>query len=412
MKKQVMRGAILFATILSATSCTKNDDNLGGSDSSKGDILVSIMQPNPDGMSGSSYMQLIDSKNLEAGINLKNAIPIPYGSTAPIQCGNDIFIFPSYMGDSANKLIKYTIKDGRLVKTGELALQANNGATNIVKISDNKAYLSLAGLGKIMVFNPSTMEKIKDIDLSTLGIKDNNPDPGSMIYRDGYLFVGLNQMVAGYNPPADYKQADVAIINTNEDTLHEMISTKVGSITMATRPVAPRSIFMDENEDIYISCVGSFGYVQEHNCGIIRIKKNELNFDEDYNWVIKSETVAGDDRGGNPGFISSIIYAGNGVAYGYCDVPAYYNQGENGMTAYSNIPVKFDVYNKTMTMVEGLDLSNGYAVMCSEIDGDIIFANASRKNRGIYKLDKSTNSVESKPIFSTDYNIWDWVHLK
>ena len=403
---------MLCASMLFTVGCSKNDDPTPDPEpQAEGNVLVSIMQPNPDGMSGSSYMQLIDENNLSEGINLSTSMPIPYGGSYPQVFGNDVFVFPSYMGDTRNEFSKYTISNGVITSSGKITLPEKNSATNMVLASPEKAYLSLAGLGKVLVFNPKTMTKTGEIDLTSLGLKDNNPDPGAMIYRGGYLFVGLGQMVAGYTPPADYPQADVAIIKTSDDTLLKMISTKVGGIAMATRPVDAKSIFLDEKGDIYINCVGSFGWVPTLNPGILRIKKGSLEFDESYNWVVSKSEIAGDDRKGTVGFISSIHYAGNGIAYGYADIPSYYNEGETGMTAYSNRAIKFDLYNKTMTMVKGMELSNGYAIPVSNTGDDIIMANASRTNKGIYLINQETNSV-AEQIMKTEYNIMNWTYIE
>lgn len=125
-----------------------------------------------------------------------------------------------------NELIKYRRTNGILQREGSLQLPANNSANNLVKLSSTKAYLSLAGLGLIYIFNPETMQKTGEINLTSLGIQDNNPDIGIMIERDGYVFAGLSQMVGGWTSPENYKQADVAVIDTKTDKLVKMISEK------------------------------------------------------------------------------------------------------------------------------------------------------------------------------------------
>lgn len=125
-----------------------------------------------------------------------------------------------------NELIKYRRTNGILQREGSLQLPANNSANNLVKLSSTKAYLSLAGLGLIYRFNPETMQKTGEINLTSLGIQDNNPDIGIMIERDGYVFAGLSQMVGGWTSPENYKQADVAVIDTKTDKLVKMISEK------------------------------------------------------------------------------------------------------------------------------------------------------------------------------------------
>ena len=115
--------------------------------------------------------------------------------------------------------MKYTRVNGRLSKTGTMKLPPTSSATNIVFASAEKAYLSMAGLGRIAIFNPITMVQKGEIDLSSLGVSDNNPDPSAMLLRDGLLYVGLSQMVGGWVPPQDRPYSDIAIIDTQTDAL-------------------------------------------------------------------------------------------------------------------------------------------------------------------------------------------------
>lgn len=58
----------------------------------------------------------------------------------------------------------------------------------------------MAGLGKIAIFDPTITTQQGEIDLTSLGVSDSNPDPSAMLLRDGLLFVGLSQMVGGWIP--------------------------------------------------------------------------------------------------------------------------------------------------------------------------------------------------------------------
>lgn len=309
------------------------------------------------------------------------------------------FVFPSYAGDTKNELVKYSRVNGTLQKNGTMALPPNNSANSIVKVSSQKAYLSLAGLGIIYVFNPETMQKTGEIDLTSLGIKDKNPDPAIMIKRDGLLFVGLSQMVAGWTSPTEYTQSDVAVIDTQTDKLVKMISEKSSGFSQPTRPIDPNSIFIDEKGDIYISCLGNFGMVVGHKAGILRIRKGETDFDPTYHWTITDAAIIGEAKTG--GFISSICYIGNGKAYGYINMPGYYKPGEQGHTAIADRAVEFDIYKKTLKAIDGLELSNGYGILVSNYKDGLSIANASVNHKGIYYLDPSSGKISPSPIIQT-----------
>lgn len=155
----------LAGAALVFSACEKDPDPKVPADNAN--IALATILPNPDGMTGAAYLQLIRDE-FPQNTNNNNGIPIPYGGAYPVIEGNDIFVFPGYMGDSKNELVKYTRVNGRLSKTGTMKLPPNSSATNIVFASAEKAYLSMAGLGRIAIFNPITMVQKGEIDLSSL----------------------------------------------------------------------------------------------------------------------------------------------------------------------------------------------------------------------------------------------------
>ena len=379
----------LASTALVFSACEKDPDPKVPADNAN--IALATILPNPDGMTGAAYLQLIRDE-FPQNTNNNNGIPIPYEGAYPIIEGN-------YMGDSKNELVKYTRVNGRLSKTGTMKLPPNSSATNIVFASAEKAYLSMAGLGRIAIFNHITMVQKGEIDLSSLGVSDNNPDPSAMLLRDGLLYVGLSQMVGGWVPPQDRPYSDIAIIDTQTDKLLKMITDKTSGISMPTRPIDRYSIFMDEKKDIYISCVGAFGMVKGHNAGILRIKAGETEFDPTYRWTITGADISGEEK--TAGFISAIRYVNNGKAYAYINMPGYYKPGEQGHTAIADLAVEINLYDRSMKKIKGLDLSNGFGVMLALYKGTVLIGNSSTKAKGIYSLDIQTGEVSKEPILTT-----------
>lgn len=400
MKRKLFFVAVVLAA-LCLSSCDKNTPNTsiaGG----KGNVLLTTALPNATGMDGTVYMQLIDEPEFgkTMAVDNKNGVNVPFGSSFPMVIGDEVYVFPSYhLTLDKNELVKYRRLNGALKKVGTLQLPANNSANSLVKLSSTKAYLSLAGLGLIYIFNPETMQKTGEINLTALGIQDNNPDIGMMIERDGYVFAGLSQMVGGWTSPANYKQADVAVIDAKTDKLVKMISEKNSGFSQATRPIDPKSLFMDEKGDIYISCLGNFGMVPGHKAGILRIKKGETDFDPTYHWTITGAAIEGEEKAA--GFAASICYVANGKAYGYIDIPGYYKPGETGHSAISNRAVVFDLYNQKMTKIEGLELSNGYGILVSKYKDGLAIANASTTTKGIYYFNIQTSEVSPIPMITT-----------
>ncbi|KGN75454.1 hypothetical protein HQ47_01875 [Porphyromonas macacae] len=418
MKKYFMPLTMIVMTMLLLLSSCKKDSPSNNTESplgGTGNILIMTVVPNTDGMSGSQFIRLIEG--LQPRVDNKEAIPVPHSSATPCIFGNDIYTFPGYLNDGKFEIVKYRKEQNRLKKVGTMKVPEKSSATNIVVTAADKGYISCAGIGKILIFNPEKMQLTGEIDLSSLGHLDKNPNTGAMIYRDGHLFVGLNQMVGGWVPPADYTNTDIAIINTQTDKLVKMISETTHNFSMATRPIDPYSIFMDENRDIYVSCLGGFGMLPntKHKAGLLRIKAGALDFDPTYAWAITGEKIAVKfDSKHNPveydkntaGFIASIRYIKDGKAYGYVDIPGYYKKGETGHNAISNMAVEIDLKNKTLHKIEGLDLSNGYGICVAPYGSDqIILGNSSKTSKGVYLYNRITRKLSEKPVIVPSSNI-------
>lgn len=397
--KQLHFVVAAIGSIFILASCEKERNDVNPDSKEGASIVIGTNLKNPDGLTGSTYLQLIDDSN-EWGRKIDNskAYPINFGSAYPQAIGNDIFVFPSFKNESKDELVKYTVENGVLRKSGVLKLLAKSYANNIVKVSDEKAYLSLPNYGHIWIFNPATMEKTGDINLESLSIDgDNNPDPSIMIARDGILFVALSQWKGGFLSPQ--KQCDIALIDLKTDKLIKKITDTAGQFSQPTRPYDAKSMFMDEKGDIYLSCVGNFGFTEGHKAGVLRIRKGETEFDQTYHWTITDAPVTGDINTGDKAYISTMYYWKNGKGYGYIDMSSHHRPGETTLTAISNRAVELDFYNKTLKKIDGLELSTGFGICVAKYkDGKIAIGNSSKNIQGIFSLDPSTNTVSDKPM--------------
>lgn len=403
MKKLVKFGrftTFISVVVLFMTSCNNNDDptppNLEGAE---GKYLIGTTIMNPQTYSGRSYFQLLE-KITGQKIDNKKAISAPL-SYPKIQ-GNDIYLFPAYKGETVSELQKYTRKNGNMTKTGALPVPENSSATNIVFASKTKAYLAMAGMGKIWIFNPQTMKKTGEIDITKLGIEDNNPDPGAMILRDGFLYVGLNQMVGGFIPKPERPYADVAIIDTKTDSLLKMITEKISGMSMPTRPIISNSIFKDEKNDIYIACTGAFGKIPTHKTGFLRIKSGKTEFDKDYKWDLTQTNIEGEAN--KTSFIETVVYKGEGKAYGYTHIPAYEKEGETAYTAFAMEAVEFDLYKKTIKKLN-LPMANSLSVGVYKYKDLIVFASFNQKASGFYSYNPKNEEVKGPILETTGYPV-------
>lgn len=375
-------------------SCS-NDDNNEEAIIGKNDVLISSILPNPDGQSGSEYMQLINGIETASYTN-KKALPVGYGYP-PTIIGNDIFLLPGW-SMSNNIFAKYSKSNGKLNKIASLVLPDQSGANAIVT-KGNKAYISLSKLGKILIVDHIKMEKIGEIDITSYAVGDKNPDPSQMIIRDNLLYVGLNQLVGGPTPDPKRAKVDVLIIDTNNDKPIKMITEEKSGFSMPTKPEAdPNSIFMDEQGDIYINCISGFGMIG-HKSGFLRIKNGETEFDDSYQFDITNTTVEGEKNRAN--YIVMLKYKEKGIVYASGKINAYYSDPVNYIKDRTIMALKIDLNTKTIKKLP-LPSSNNFSTGVSFYKDLVIFGLATTKDIGFYTYNPINNKSSDNAIIKTE----------
>lgn len=384
-------------------ACSDDDSTQSGEQKEgnfKG-IVFATSITNPDGSSGSAYIQSL-SDFLPGDYDNRNALPLGFGITPVVTESGNIYTFPDYMGNSKVEILRYNIDaDGNWIKKGALAIPADASACSVVELNSEKAYVTLQGLGIITVFNPTTMTKITDIDLNGLRQPNTNVSPAVMLIRDGKLFVGLNQMNSQWMP--EQNTIELAVIDTNTDKLEKHIVNSSIGFCFATRPVDHNSIFMDERGDIYINCIGSFGYIPQMRGGIVRIKKGETEIDKDYYIAFDQTEVSGLSTH-HADFLSVVLYGGNGVLYAYANSNALDpNAMANPYLSMTDIPVVIDLKAKTIKVIEGMEISNPHVTAIGRYKDLIVFGSANKKANGFYTYNPKTQQVEG-PVMRVQGN--------
>ncbi|MFA8436716.1 MAG: hypothetical protein ACEPOZ_19570 [Marinifilaceae bacterium] len=381
------------------SACDKDDDH-SEPQIEGGDVLMSTMVPNPDGRTCSVYMQLIDNKNLEAA-SYTNATAIPaYFACPPVVVGDDVYLLPGWAMES-DLLKKYSRIGGKLVEQGSLTLPAQSGANNLV-VKGEKAYISLSMKGKILIVNPNTLAKLGEIDIKKYGVGDENPDPAMMIIRGKYLYVGLNQLLGGYYPAPDRACSDVLIIDTEKDEVVKMITESASGISMPTKPEADcKSIFMDENKDIYVVGIAGFGAVPGHKSGILRIRNGATDFDSDYQFVLTGAAIEGEEYVLD--YLCAVQYAGKGKLYAAANVPAYYKNPDSPdyIKDRTIIAVEIDLNAKTIKKLD-IPRSNTYGASVSLYKDDIVFGFSTTEDNGYFTYNPSTGKASSHAVISVE----------
>lgn len=384
MFRHLFSGLAFALALVAMPSCDK--DTPSTPETAGGRFLITTNVGNADGASGVSYFQTVEK--MEGYIDNSQARPAGFG-VPPIVIGQHIFVLPDYMGSTKSVLTHYvTDKKGNLSERGTLALPANSGASNIVLASEEKAYLSMQNIGIVMEFNPTTMQKVRDIDLNALAQPEVRVAPGAMVVRDGLLFVGLNQFDSQWMPRL--KQAEVAIIDTKSGKLLKKIVDTKHQLSFATRPIDAHSIFVNPKDGaIYLNCVGSFGFKPGFDGGILRIKKGETEFDADYALNIAQAKVENFNHTLN--YLATVRLGSDGKLYAM--VASYeLDASANPYLAKVMVPVCIDLEKRTVTYIPGVKPSNGLAAV-AEANGKIYFGVSNADDNGFYAYDLATQKI-------------------
>ena len=382
---------LMAALATTFVACDKEDDE---NTSASGKILFSTTVTNPSGDSGSGYLQAVGS--LEGGIHYdnSNALPLGFGSYPCVCKSGSIYVFPDYMGGTELKLRRYVLNDAnQLELKGSMALPANSSAAIVVEASDTKAYVCCQSLDLIVVFNPTTMTEISRIDVSSLRNEGVSAYPGALYIRDGILYVALEQFNSQWMPVEN--ALEMALYNVADDSFIKRIRSTAVGLSAPTRPVDNQSIFEDENGDIYINCVGSFGYIPGLDAGVARIKKGETEFDESYCINLSKTKVSGLSCD----YLNCMMmcrYTGNGKMYAYGFAMGLDPTNTNTYIARTGVGVIVDLYNQSIKVIEGLPHSNGHGVAMGRHKSKMVYGSANDDYNGFSTVDLETGAVESK----------------
>ena len=363
-------------------------------------IVFATSIPNADGSSGAAYLQGIPKLTANTIDNSKGR-PTGFGTTPIVAPSGNVYSLPDYMGNSRSAIVRYVPNaNGELVEKGKLELTAGAQACNVVEVNAEKAYASCQGTGKIVVFNPTTMKEVKEIDLNAYAQAGMNVAPSAMIVRDADLFVGLSQRDAKWMPTK--ASAELVVIDTKTDAVKKHITNTTLGLSTATRPIDPKSIFMDENKDIYINCIGSFGMNPEFPGGIIRIKNGTMEIDPDYSFKFSEVKVSGlvGDYGK---FLGTVCYMAGGKLYAYINAPQLDPDSKNPYLTIAYCPVEVDLYNKTITKIEGLGYSNPHACAVAKYGNKVVYGLSNKTEHGFFSYDPATKKVEG-PILKVTGN--------
>ncbi len=363
----------------------------------KYDLAVVSMLANPDGMSGTSWLQIIDGLS-EKNVTNAKARQIGFGMPPMGVIGNDIYTIPDY--GASNTFEKWTrSKDGSLTKTAEMELPVNSFASHGLLVSAEKGYLGTM-TGKVLIFNPTTMQLTGDIDISSYAIEGVLvPAIGAPFVDGDKVYMPLWQVDANRMPVGD-PMIDMLVVDLKTDTVIKRIQETNSGLTNAGYPYGiQRNCFKDEMGDIYYIAGGAFSINPKYKSGILRIKNGSTEIDPGYNWVFNDQTIEGEN--GKASWLVATHYLGNGKLFGYADVPDYWTNPAmpDWVHDRSIISVEIDIWNKTVKKLP-IPHTCAYSTHVSSYDDQMLFSVWGEQGSGFYTYDPKTGKVSDGPAIN------------
>jgi hypothetical protein len=253
----------------------------------------------------------------------------------------------------------------------------------------------LLNAGKILVFNPSTMAVLNTIDLTSHALGgDGNPDPNVMAFRNGKLYVACSQTSNGYT--SSYP-VQVLIIDVNNN--FSVTSATDNRSGWAGSVNEQKSIFFDENGDLYIFCVASYGFMPGQKAGFLRIKNGQTGFDPSYFFNISDYSIAG-VPGNKVDYLQRMRYAGGGIVYSTGNIYALMSNPPNYVNDRTYGSFKVDIINQTITKLN-IPYSNGYSASVGLFENKVLFGIAGTTAVGIYRYDPVADTASASPVVTT-----------
>jgi hypothetical protein len=375
--------------LLSGCGGGSGDDVGGGGSTGNPDLAVLTVIDETTG-----FINMVDGAN---DTSVTNANGAEVNSFTGLYARNGFVYTTGSRGD--DMLIKYAVNnDNSLSKVAEVNVYEGGGSipTCIIFVNDTKAYLMLANVGELLVFDPSDLSISKRIDLSAyamdangeMGGDDANPEPSGGVIRDGKLYLALAQFDS-FSSWQCRGKASVLIIDATTDAILDHISDDRTCNSGVTSPNI--GLVLDELGDIYVVNTASFGYFPGMNAGILRIKSGEDDFDPDYYFSITDLTDL-EVPGGVATYAYNHAYLSNGQLYTTLFIPGLTSNPPDYINDRNYVPYMLDVWNQTATKLE-MPATNGWGAHMIPYNGDIIYGLAATSGNGLYYADEDTPFV-------------------
>jgi len=268
-----LKGLLAIAVIVSSlfTSCSKNND--GQKPPAGVKIKYALLTEAGAYPNNTSYFQGLENLDKK---HIDNTGSAEFASGALIYGFNEAALV-SFVSQPAT-ITRYTFDSQAKAVTGNsMRDPAGRNFASLCFVDEHDAYTATVGTGgdyKVTRFDPVTMQKKGDIDISMLKIADIPTIYIQQIVKRGdKLFMGV-YYEKDFNPAID--EAVVAIVDIATQKVEKVIrNPRTSRIFIGSNGGA---LSLMPNGDIYVMGYGT----ATKPSGILRIKNNEYDFDSDY----------------------------------------------------------------------------------------------------------------------------------
>lgn len=155
----------------------------------KGDLLIQVLVSNPDGWSGSCFIQMVDSRAGKTYDN-SNAFQVGYGLIGR-EIGKYLYFFPDYGKNST--VDRFYVADGVLYKDKSYTFPSNEAPLFGAQVTEQKAYFANM-VGKLQIVDLEKFEPIGEIDVSSYAAQGTGlsyPQTGFPLATEGKVYFPL-----------------------------------------------------------------------------------------------------------------------------------------------------------------------------------------------------------------------------
>lgn len=205
----------------------------------------------------------------------------------------------------------------QLATISEISMGSSSNPQDIIVVGEDKAYVTRFGSNELWIINPALGAKTGAIDLSGYAPTVNNgiPDMAMMYYSTDskLLFVSLQRLAPDWSPT---EYSSVIVINTVNDQVVKEIKLSWDDNGTPVYAKNPYTNFRyvskdnwqpnteDNNDHLFLSCVGACGYKYQADGGIIAVDMVDLHCENGFiitessinseimDFVVKSKTEA------------------------------------------------------------------------------------------------------------------------